>query len=152
MKKLADATLLDNRIFLNSKKGTESVPAFSEPLYELNTNDTPVLIGKKVRECIEAFQSGNERYDREKWKKANEPLIRLSGEKSEKLFFTKVKYVPISLIENKLTFYPRVNHGWKEGFKKTKHPNIELDYTIATDEDLGKALLDRKSTRLNSSH
>lgn len=33
------------------------------------------------------------------------------------------------------------NHGWKEGFKNTEHPNIELDYASATDEDSGKALL-----------
>lgn len=141
MKKQADATLLDDRVFINSKKGTESVAALSEPIYELSFGDSPELIGARVRECIEAYEPGRERYDREKWKTVNDPLIKLAGEKSEKSFFTKVKYVPISQIGEKVTFYPRDNFGWKDGFKKTEHPNIELDYTSATDEDLGKALL-----------
>lgn len=141
MKRQADATLLGGRVFINSKKGTESVAALSEPLYELSLGDSPELIGEKVRECIEAYQPGSERYNREKWKTVNDPLIKIAGEKSEESFFTKVKYVPISQIGEKVTFYPRDNFGWKNGFKKTEHPNIELDYSTVTDEDLGKALL-----------
>lgn len=38
MKKQADATLLGDRIFLNAKRGTESVAALSEPLFELRIN------------------------------------------------------------------------------------------------------------------
>ena len=45
------------------------------------------------------------------------------------------------LIDDVLYFTPTANHGWKEGFKKTKYPNIELNYATAKDEDLGKALL-----------
>lgn len=141
MKKVADGSLLGNRIFINSKKGTQSVPALSEPIYELSIDDSPEIIGAKVRKCIEAYEPGKERYDREKWKTANDPLIKLAGEKDSKGFFTKIKHIPILVRDGKITFFPRDNHGWKEGFKKTEHPNIELDYTSATDEDLGKALL-----------
>jgi hypothetical protein len=135
------AHLLGQRIFIHSKKGTQSVPAFAEPLYELSLHDSSKVIGEKVRECIEAYQEGTERYDREKWKTVNDPLIKLSGEKSSKAFFTKIKDVPINVVENKITFFPTLNKGWKEGFVWTEHPNIELDYSTASDEDLGKALL-----------
>ncbi|MFN6087998.1 MAG: contact-dependent growth inhibition system immunity protein [Cyclobacteriaceae bacterium] len=140
MRKEINAYQLDKRIFVHSKKGTQSVPAFAEPLYQLSTDEDPILIGKKVRECIEAYQPGSERYTREDWKKVNDPLIKLAGEKSSKAFFKKVLYVPISLINDKLTLFPSVNAG-SDGFKNTEHPNIELDYSAATDEDLGKALL-----------
>jgi hypothetical protein len=141
MKKIADASLLGNRIFLNSRKGTRSVAALSEPIFELDIGDSPSDIGCKIRECIESFQPGNERYDREKWKTVYDPLINLAGEKNPKAFFTKVKNVPILYLDDKITFFSRDNYGWKEGFKKTEHPDIELDYANATDEDLGRALL-----------
>lgn len=68
-------------------------------------------------------------------------MIKLAGEKSSKAFFTKIKDVPTVLIDDKITFSPTENKGWKDGFGWTQHPNIELDYSSATDEDLGKALL-----------
>jgi predicted nucleotide-binding protein (sugar kinase/HSP70/actin superfamily) len=141
MKKVADGSLLGNRVFINSKKGTQSVPTLTEPIYELSIDDSPEQIGEKVGECIEAYQPGSERYDREKWKTVNDPLIKLAGEKDSKAFFTKVKNPSVVLLGDVLHFSPRDNHGWKEGFKKTEHPNIELDYTKATNEDLGNALL-----------
>lgn len=140
-KKVADGSLLGKRIFINSKKGTQSVPALAEPIYELSVEDSPELIGAKVRECIEAYEPGTDRYDREKWKTVNDPLIKLAGEKNSKGFFNKIKYVPILVRDEKITFFPRENHGWKEGFKQTEYPNIELDYTNATNEDLGNALI-----------
>lgn len=141
MKKSIGVYQLSNKIFIHAKRGTESVPAFSEPLYELNIEDSPELVGKKIRECIEAYEPGRERFDRERWKTVNDPLIKLAGEKDSKSFFTKVKNPQVVLLGDILHLSPRDNHGWKEGFKKTEHPNIELDYTSATDEDLGKALL-----------
>jgi hypothetical protein len=141
MKKSIGAYQLGNRVFIHAKKGTESVPAFSEPLYELCIDDSPEIIGERIRECIEAYKPGRECYDREKWKTANDPLIKLAGEKDSKAFFTKVKNPSVVLLGDVLHFSPRDNHGWKEGFKKTEHPNIELDYTKATNEDLGNALL-----------
>ncbi len=141
MKKSIGVYQLGNRLFIHAKKGTQSVPVLSDPIYELSINDSPQLIGKKVRECIEAFQPGSERYDREKWKTANDSLIKIAGEKSSKAFFLKIKDVPTVLIDDTLTFTPTVNKGWKDGFGWTENPNIEMDYTSATDEDLGKALL-----------
>jgi len=141
MRKSIGAYQLGSRIFIHPKKGTQSVPALAEPVYELSTDDPPILIGEKVRKCIEAYEPGRERYDREKWKTVNDPLIKLAGEKNSKAFFTKIKDVPTVLIENKITFSPTENKGWKDGFGWTEHSNIELDYSTATDEDLGKALL-----------
>jgi hypothetical protein len=141
MNKLADATLLDNRIFINSKKGTESVAVLSEPIFELKIDSSPELLGEKVRICIESYQPGKERFSRADWRKVNDPLIKLSGEKSKISFFSKIKYVPISLNEDKLTFYPRNNCGWKIGFKKTIHSNIELEFMKASNKEIGLALL-----------
>lgn len=141
MRKSIGAYQLGNRVFIHAKKGTQSVPALSEPIYELSMDDPPELIGEKVRECIEAYEPGGERYDREKWKTANDPLIKLAGEKNSKSFFTKVKNPLVVLLGDVLHFSPKDNYGWKEGFKQTRHPNIELDYLTATDKDLGKSLL-----------
>lgn len=141
MKKEATATLLGNRIFINVRKETQSVTVFSNPLFELTVSDNPEMIGEKIKICIESFLHGNERLGREDFKTINEPLIKLSGEKSSKAFWTKVKYVPISLVDNKLIFYPTSNKGWKEGFKNTGHPNIEVEYNKMTLREMGAALL-----------
>jgi len=142
MRKEASAYLLNDRVFVHAKKRTiKTVPIFSEPLYELSLSDPPVTMGNKIKECIEAFSEGHDHPSREDFKKTNDPTIRLAGEKTPKAFFTKVKYVPITLMGDKIIFYPSVNKGWKDGFANTEHPNIELDYSIATNEDLGKALL-----------
>lgn len=141
MKKSIGAYQLGNKVFIHAKKGTQSVPILSEPIYELSIDDSPELIGKKIRECIEAYVHSQERYDRDKWKTVNDPLIKMAGEKTSKAFFTKVKDVPTVLVDNKITFSPTENRGWKEGFGWTQHPNIELEFARATDEDLGKALL-----------
>lgn len=148
MRKSIGTYQLGNRLFIHAKKGTQSVPALSEPIYELSLDDSPELIGEKVRECLEAYEPGRERYDREKWKTVNDPLIKLADEKTSKAFFTKVKNVPTILIEDKITFSPTENKGWKDGFGWTEYPNIELDYSSATNEDLGKALL--KALELSS--
>ena len=140
MRKESSAFLFKNKIFIHAKKGTQSVPAFSEPLFQLELNDSVELIGNKVRKCIEAYQSGNERYDREKWKTVNIPLLKLAGVKGSSSFFGKALNVPINLENNSIVFFPTLNTG-KGGLKWTQHPNIELDFSTATDEDLGKALL-----------
>jgi hypothetical protein len=89
MKKIADASLLGDRIFLNSRKGTRSVAALSEPIFELDISDSLEKIGCKIRECIDSFQPGNERYDSEKWKTVYDPLINLADEKNPKTFFPR---------------------------------------------------------------
>lgn len=141
MRKESNVYLLDNMMFIHSKIGTQSVPAFSEPLFDLDMNQTSAVeIGNRLRKCLESFQPGNERYDREKWKTVNDPLIKRSGEKNSKSFFKKVKYVPVNVISDTIRIHPSVNAG-KDGFKQTEHSSIELDYSTATDEDLGNALL-----------
>jgi hypothetical protein len=142
MQKKAGSYLLRDRIFIHGKKKTtQGLSMFSYPLFELSLDDLPEAIGEKVRECLEAFLEGNQPPSREELKKINDPMIQLAGEKTTKGFFTKVKDVPINLTNNRITFFPTENHGWKDGFKNTQHPNIELDYGSATNEDLGKALL-----------
>jgi hypothetical protein len=141
MKKSASATLLGERIFINSKKGTQSVAVFSKPLFELHLSDNPILIGEKVRICIESFQPGSERLRREDWRTINDPLIKLSKERSKKAFWTKIKSVSIVLIDDILYFVPKINKGMKDGFKKTIHPDIELEYTKTSDNELGLSLL-----------
>jgi len=148
MKKSIGVYKLNDRIFIHAKKGTQSVAAFSEPLYELDVSDSAEKIGNKVRECIESYQQGNDRYDREKWRTVNDPLIKLAGEKDSKTFFSKVLNPLVVLLNGVIHFCPRENHGWKDGFKESQHPNIQLDYSTATDRDLGVALL--KALELSS--
>lgn len=149
MKKSIGVYLLNDKIFIHSKIGTQSVPAFSEPLFEIDFNSDNKLIGEKIRECIESYQQGaRERYGREKWKTVNDPLIKLAREKNSKSFFAKVKNPNVVLINDILYFNSTENHGWKDGFKGTSFPNIELVYSQATDEDLGAAL--KKAFELSS--
>ena len=144
MKKSKGAFVLNDSIFLNSKKTTnQGMAILSEPIFKLALNDESKLIGEKIRICIESYNDDKltPHPTKDGFKTINDPLIKLAGEKSSKSFFTKVKDVEVVLIANVLYFTPTDNYGWKEGFKKTKHPNIELDHATATDEDLGKALL-----------
>lgn len=144
MKKSIGSFVLNNDIFLNSKKTTnQGMAILSEPIFKLSLNDDSKLIGEKIRICIDSYNDDRStpHPTREGFKTINDPLIKLAGAKSSKDFFTKVKDVEVVLIDNTLYFSPTENHGWKEGFKKTEHPNIELDYSAATDEDLGNALL-----------
>jgi hypothetical protein len=141
MKKSIGAYQLEDRIFLHAKKGTQSVAAFSEPLYELRVGDSLVLIGERIRDCIESYQFGNDRYTRDDWKTVNDPLIKMAAVKNERIFSKNVLKIQVILIDEVIYFCPRNNHGLKEGFKKAEYPNIELDYASATDEDLGRALL-----------
>jgi len=68
-------------------------------------------------------------------------LLDLADCKTAKAFFERVKYVPISLDGDLIIFYPTDNKGMKDGFKNTKYPNLELNYSDASNEELGKALL-----------
>ncbi|MDE3740312.1 hypothetical protein [Maribacter polysaccharolyticus] len=141
MKKSIGAYQLGRRIFIHPKKGTQSVAVLAEPIQELSIDDSLEKVGRVIRECIEAYEIGKERYDREKWKTVNDPLVKMSGCKSANEFFKQVFNPPVVLLNKTIHFCPRYNHGLKKGFKKTEHPNIELDYFIASDKDLGKALL-----------
>ena len=142
MRRELEAYQLKDKLFIHGKKRTDrTVPILSEPVYQYDSESDAVLIGKTVRECIESFYEGVPHPSREEFKKVNDPLIQLSGEKNSKAFFTKVKWVGVIEKDGRISFIPTENHGWKEGFKKTEHPNIELDYSIATDEGLGNALL-----------
>jgi hypothetical protein len=144
MKKSIGAFVLNDNIFLNSKRTTsQGMAILAEPIYKLSLNDDSKVIGEKVRMCIESYNDDKltPHPTRGGFKTINDPLIKLAGEKNSKSFFTKIKDVEVVLVDKVLYFTPTENHGWKEGFKKTKYPNIELDYSTATDEDLGKALL-----------
>ncbi len=142
MRRELEAYQLKDKIFLHGKKRTDrTVAILSEPVYQFDQDVDASKIGKTVRDCIESFYEGYTHPSKEEFKKVNEPLIKLTGEKNSKAFFTKVKWVGVIEKERKISFAPTENHGWKNGFKQTEHPNIELDYSTATDEDLGKALL-----------
>lgn len=142
MRRELEAYQLKDQLFLHGKKRTDrTVPILSEPVYKYDNGTDATVIGKTVRECIESFYKGYPHPSREEFKKVNDPLIKLAGEKSSKSFFTKVRWVGVIEKDGKISFAPTENHGWKKGFKNTEHPNIELDYASATDEDLGKALL-----------
>jgi hypothetical protein len=142
MRREAEAYQLKNILFLHGKKRTDrTVPILSEPIFQFDNDDQVSKIGNTVRECIEAFSEGHPHPSREEFKKVNDPLIKLAGEKTPKSFFSKVKWVGIVEKGGKISFAPTENHGWKEGFKNTEYSNIELDYASATNEDLGKALL-----------
>jgi hypothetical protein len=142
MRREVEAYQLNDMLFLHGKKRTNrTVPILSEPVFQFNKDVQVFKIGSTVRECIEAFSEGHPHPPREEFKKVNDPLIKLAGEKSSKSFFSKVKWVGIIEKEGKIIFAPTENHGWKDGFKNTQHANIELDYASATDEDLGNALL-----------
>lgn len=138
------AFVLNDKIFLNSKKTTnQGMALLAEPIFKLALTEDPKLIGEKGRKCIESYNNDKStpHPTREGFKTINAPLIELADEKNAKSFFSKVKNVDVVLIDSRLFFTPTNNHGWKEGFKKTRYPNIELDYASSTDEDLGKALL-----------
>ncbi len=144
MKKSIGAFILNDNIFLNAKKTTnQGMAILSEPIYKLSLNEDSRVIGEKVMICLESYNDNKltPHPTRDGFKTLNDPLLKLAGEKSSKNFFTKVKEVRVVLIDKVLYFTPTKNHGWKEGFKNTEHPNIELDYAIATNEDIGKALL-----------
>ncbi|WP_282048522.1 contact-dependent growth inhibition system immunity protein [Maribacter aquivivus] len=148
MKKSIGTYQLGEIIIIHPKKGTESVAVLAEPIYQLNIKESPSKIGSIIRRCIEAYIDGDERYDKEKWKKVNDPLVKLTGLKNSNEFFKNVLNPQVVLINGVIHFCPRENHGIKKGFKKTDYPNIELDYSNATDEDLGNALL--KALELSS--
>jgi hypothetical protein len=142
MRREIEAYQLKDKLFLHGKKRTDrTVPILSEPVYQLNKDVDVSKIGKTVRDCIESFYEGYPHPSREEFKKVNDPLIKLAGEKSSKAFFTKAKWVGVIEKDGIISFSPTENHGWKDGFKQTKYTNIELDYSMATNEDLGKALL-----------
>ncbi len=142
MRREIEAYQLKDKLFLHGKKRTDrTVPILSEPVYEFDQGVDASKIGKTVRKCIESFYENYPHPSREEFKKVNDPLIKLAGEKSSKAFFTKAIWVGVIEKDGKISFSPTENHGWKEGFKQTEYSNIELDYTSATDEDLGKALL-----------
>ena len=142
MRREAIAYQLGEQIFIHGKKRTiRSTPIFAEPVYAINYFSSSEDIGKIVRTCVKAFSEGHEHPSRDDFKGVNDPLIKLAKQKSSKAFFTKVKCVPIIELNGFISFCPTENHGWKNGFKFTVHPNIDLDYSKLSDSDLGKALI-----------
>jgi hypothetical protein len=133
---------LGNNIFMHGTKRSvlNFMPLPSEPVYELDYQSDLSVIGNTIRKCIESCGEGQKHPSRDEFKTINDTLIKKANQKNSKSFFPKVLSVPISEIDGTITIYPSENHGWKDGFKNSEHPNLELDYKIASDEDLGKAL------------
>lgn len=145
MKKSIGTFLLDDKVIINSKKTTnQGMGIIGDLIYKLSISDEFKLIGEKIRLCLESYNDDKSASHptKEGFKNINNKLVEIAGEKNSKSFFTKVKNPIVVLINNTLFISPMDNYGWKEGFKKTIYPNIELDYSTATDEELGRALIE----------
>jgi hypothetical protein len=142
MKKSIDVYLFGELIFMNAKKKTTmGLDIFALPVSKLPLSESFEVVGEKMKETLSQYLINQQHPSKEEWKTFSKPLIDLANCKTAKAFFEKVKYVPVSLENNCLTFYPTINKGMKEGFKNTEQPNIELDYNSANNEDLAKCLL-----------
>jgi len=142
MKKSIDVYLLGDFIFINAKKKTTmGLDIFSLPVFKLSVSESLEILAEKIKEALDQYTINQKHPSKEEWKTFNKPLLDLADCKTAKAFFERVKYVPISLDGDLIIFYPTDNKGMKDGFKNTKYPNLELNYSDASNEELGKALL-----------
>lgn len=113
IKRRTNAKLLNNKIYLTVFQGTESVPAPTDKIIQVEITDDICLIGAKVVETLDLFLFSNIRFGREDWKLVYKPLLKITGLKTEKKLFDSVKMVDIYSRGSTLTVVPIRNTGWK---------------------------------------
>lgn len=142
IKRESSALLFTDKIFFTVKKGTESVAAPTEQIFELDINEDPCKIGNTARQVLLSFIFDNARYSREDWKNVYEPLINRTKSKSIKKMFDNCKCVNIYSVDSKLMIVPSINKGYnKTGTKSLYEQMFEDNLDTITDCDFGKMIL-----------
>lgn len=141
IKRDSSALLLGNTIYLVVHRGTESIPAPADKIFELLVTDEPNYIGSKVKEALYAFIQDKVRFGREDWKKVYEPQLLRMGFKTVKKMYDSVKIVNIFSRDNKLMLLPYKNCGYnKSGTKSFDDKIITTDLEGVSDYELGEML------------